>query len=147
MSDSKFSSGPAFLSILKFAYFWHFYIGKKKSLTLGSEIMCHVTLNSHLTLGKKPFKDKLQPSSSMAVPAASRTQTLKKTRLEKTAKKRRRVSSSSDNSEYEDESDSYDSSDEDMNVDEEVVKSNKTSIKRLLPSNKLSVVVHNEGMD
>jgi len=95
--------------------------------------------------GKKPFKDKLQPSSSMAVPAASRTQTLKKTRLEKTAKKRRRVSSSSDNSEYEDESDSYDSSDEDMNIDEEVVKSNKTSIKRLLPSNKLSVVVHNEG--
>ena len=40
----KFSSGPAFLSILKLAYFWHFYIGKKKSLTLGSEIMCHVTL-------------------------------------------------------------------------------------------------------
>ena len=44
LSDSKFSSGPAFLSILKFAYFWHFYIGKKKSLTLGSDFMCHIKL-------------------------------------------------------------------------------------------------------
>ena len=139
--------GAGIFEHLEVCIFLAFLHRQKKSLTLGSEIMCHVTLNSHLTLGKKPFKDKLQPSSSMAVPAASRTQTLKKTRLEKTAKKRRRVSSSSDNSEYEDESDSYDSSVEDMNIDEEVVKSNKTSIKRLLPSNKLSVVVHNEGMD
>ena len=38
------SSWGLFLSILKFAYFWYFYIGKKKSLTLWSEIICHVTL-------------------------------------------------------------------------------------------------------
>ena len=30
LSDSKFSTGPAFLSILNFVYFWLFCIGKKK---------------------------------------------------------------------------------------------------------------------
>jgi len=97
--------------------------------------------------GKKPFKDKLQPSSSLAVASASRTQSpSKKTKLEKTAKKRRHVSSSSDDSEYE-ESESYDSDEEDMDVEDKVSRSNKSSVKRLLPSNKLSVVVHTEGKE
>ena len=43
LSDSKFSSGLAFLSILKFAYFWHFYIGKKISDSwVWNYVPCHV---------------------------------------------------------------------------------------------------------
>merc|ERR1711962_1992477 len=97
--------------------------------------------------GKKPFKDKLQPSSSLAVATASRTQTTsKKTKPEKTGRKRRHVSSSSDDAEYDESETSYDS-DEEMEIEDRNFKSNKSSVKRLLPSNKLSVVVHNEGKE
>merc|ERR1711962_1588012 len=97
--------------------------------------------------GKKPFKDKLQPSSSLAAATASRTQTTSnKTKSEKTGRKRRHGSSSSDDAEYDDSETSYDS-DEDMEIKDRNFKSNKSSVKRLLPSNKLSVVVHNDGKE
>ena len=84
MSDSKFSSGVAFLTMLKFAYFWLLGVhlgsqrgplrdstlqnmtfgmsfdslmtiarkrnGSKKSQSLGSDIMCHITLKVQFLL-------------------------------------------------------------------------------------------------
>ena len=107
-------------------------------------------------LGKKPFKDKLQPSSTLAAATSSKTQTTsKKAKLDKASRKRRHVSSSSDYSE--DESGSYDTSDEEDAASEAKdkmsrPKSKSTSVKRLLPaasgpgfSNKLSVSVQTEG--
>jgi len=106
--------------------------------------------------GKKPFKDKLQPSSSLAAATSSKTQTTsKKAKLDKASRKRRHVSSSSDYSE--DESGSYDTSDEEDAASEAKdkmsrPKSKSTTIKRLLQaasepgsSNKLSVSVQTEG--
>jgi len=106
--------------------------------------------------GKKPFKDKLQPSSSLAGATSSKTQTTsKKAKLDKASRKRRHVSSSSDYSE--DESGSYDTSDEEDAASEAKnkmsrPKSKSTAIKRLLQaasepgsSNKLSVSVQTEG--
>jgi len=106
--------------------------------------------------GKKPFKDKLQPSSSLAGATSSKTQTTsKKAKLDKASRKRRHVSSSSDYSE--DESGSYDTSDEEDAASEAKdkmsrPKSKSTTIKRLLQaasepgsSNKLSVSVQTEG--
>ena len=104
-------------------------------------------------LGKKPFKDKLQPSSTLAVAASSKTQTTsKKAKLDKASRKRRHVSSSSDYSE--DESGSYDTSDEEDAASEAKdkmsrPKSKSTTVKRLLhepgSSVKLSVSVQTEG--
>merc|ERR1711971_757227 len=106
--------------------------------------------------GKKPFKDKLQPSSTLAGATSSKTQTTsKKAKLDKASRKRRHVSSSSDYSE--DESGSYDTSDEEDAASEAKnkmsrPKSKSTTIKRLLQaasepgsSNKLSVSVQTEG--
>jgi len=106
--------------------------------------------------GKKPFKDKLQQSSTLAAATSSKTQTTsKKAKLEKTSRKRRHVSSSSDYSE--DESGSYDTSDEEGAASEAKEKMSKpksksTTVKRLLQaasepgsSNKLSVSVQTEG--
>ena len=107
-------------------------------------------------LGKKPFKDKLQQSSTLAAATSSKTQTTsKKAKLDKASRKRRHVSSSSDYSE--DESGSYDTSDEEDAASEAKdkmsrPKSKSTTIKRLLQaasepgsSNKLSVSVQTEG--
>lgn len=103
--------------------------------------------------GKKPFKDKLQPSSTLAAATSSKTQTTsKKAKLDKASRKRRHVSSSSDYSE--DESGSYDTSDEEDAASEAKEKmsrpkSKSTTVKRLLhepgSSVKLSVSVQTEG--
>ena len=98
----------------------------------------------------------MQPSSSLAGATSSKTQTTsKKAKLDKASRKRRHVSSSSDYSE--DESGSYDTSDEEDAASEAKnkmsrPKSKSTTIKRLLQaasepgsSNKLSVSVQTEG--
>ena len=128
----------------------------KRKTSLIDALLDILTYTFCKLLGKKPFKDKLQPSSSLAGATSSKTQTTsKKAKLDKASRKRRHVSSSSDYSE--DESGSYDTSDEEDAASEakdkmSKPKSKSTTIKRLLQaasepgsSNKLSVSVQTEG--